>query len=203
MKLDDSEEDVDELKEKANDINIDKFFICKREGESSRTEIKKEGTSKNLDNKEFNIYIENKEEDEVEITVENSDNELFSVQENLAKDKLNNINIYFNFKDYKNEKNEVLSDFKINVYNKLKNKKYNNRVNIYIEKSSEDYNVQVNRRAKGEINRLNRNETGEIQKVGPLYNIKVKIAKKGSLNSTTEKALFTGYAAKNINIEEN
>lgn len=201
---DKTEEDVDIINQTINTIE-NEYSMSKEEGESNNSKIN--GNEISYDESEnaliLNVFIE-KKDNSIETLIK--DHEFNIVGEPILQpldttEDVNHLNLHFNFKEYKKEKKEKLKDLKINVYNRVED---SNKVavNLYIEKSV-DLNV-FEKAKSGTINIFNRGEDKKIVKVGPLYNINVRIALKGELASKdNSKILFTGYTNKNINVKEN
>lgn len=196
------EEDEEVIKKKINPIE-NEFSLSKEAGSNKSPEINKKSIPKEKNTLTLKVYIEKDWDNSVKISIKDSnENTLVEpISKNLGDtDFVNHLNLHFNFKEYKKEENETLKDLKINVFNSVDDTS-KLITNIYIEKSVD---LKVDAKAtKGEINIFNRGDNKKIVKVGPLYNITVRIALKGQLSEENLKNLFTGYTNKNINIKEN
>lgn len=201
---DKTEEDADIINKTINNIE-NEYSMAKEEGDNNS---KINGNEISYDDKEkaliLNVFIEQKG-DSIETVIK--DNELNILEDPILQsldttDDINHLNLHFNFKEYKKEKKEKLKDLKINVYNRVEDSN-KVKVNLYIEKSV-DLNVVTKAKSNRTINIFNRGDDKKIIKVGPLYNINVRIALKGELASKdNSKIFFTGYTNKNINIKQN
>ncbi|WP_270566480.1 hypothetical protein, partial [Clostridium beijerinckii] len=99
----------------------------------------------------------------------------------------NKVNLYFDFSSYTNAS---LKNIKIYISNK--NEEENTETNIYLQKTS-DLNIDVNfNEGQGYIYN---NGSGDSNKIGPLYDIEVRIWKKGDED---KEPLFTGYSNENM-----
>lgn len=141
----------------------------------------------------LNVYIKTVDEKKVISIKDLEGNELLPEKKlYLESDKINQLDLYVNFSEYKKEDDEVLDNIEINIYNSDE-ETVKNITNIYIEKSR-TLPVDVKAR-KGGINIYNnRAENGALNNLGTLYNIQVDISKDG-------KTIFSGYSNQNIDIE--
>lgn len=104
-----------------------------------------------------------------------------------SSNKENKVNLYFDFSSYTNAS---LKNIKIYISNK--DEEENTETNIYLQKSS-DLNINVNfNEGQGYIYN---NQSGDSNKIGTLYDIKVRIWKKGDED---KEPLFTGYSNQNM-----
>lgn len=204
----------DKLYEDKEDINqnikvIEKdYAMAKDPNDSSDPEINANSISSNDGKYTLKVNID-PVGDKLRISIIDSKGTTLDeyMTEDLDKSKINHLNLHFNFKEYLKEKDKPLKDLQIYVYNNVEEENRNKVVaNVYIEKSM-DLELTVDVTAKhGQVYRLSRDDDKNITKIGPLYNIKVRIARKGELSkkeSEKPDILFIGYSNKNINIEGN
>jgi len=201
------DEDKDNINKNIKVIEKD-YAMAKDPSDSSDPEINANSISSNDGKYTLKVNID-PVGDKLRISIIDSKGTTLDeyMTEDLDRNKINNLNLHFNFKEYLKEKDKPLKDLQIYVYNNVEEENPNKVVtNVYIEKSM-DLDLAVGVTVKhGQAYRINRGDDKNITKIGPLYNIKVKIAHKRELSKKeSEKMdiLFTGYSNKNINIEGN
>lgn len=145
------------------------------------------------------IYIYLKTDNQTKIlNVEDSnENDLLNEEElgtvlDKSSNKKNEVDLYINFEKLGNDLNSV------ELYVSNKNEEENSETNIYLQKSSDvDAKVTFNEGQGYVYNNRAEEDDYESYKIGSLYDIEVRIWKKGEEN---EEPLFTGYSTQNINI---
>lgn len=187
-----------------NNILEDTFYLGK--DKSSGDYISRDNISKNnveIQDGKIRIYMyiqtqKYENENKKVLSVRNSkgknllDDKELGIVLDKSNNKKNEVNIYMNFNKYIKEPGKDLESVEVYVSNK--NEEENSETNIYLQKSS-DVNVNVTfNEGEGYIYN-DRAQDYENNKIGPLYDVEVKIKKKGS-----EDFLFTGYSTQNINV---
>ncbi|MGN0143679.1 MAG: type II secretion system protein, partial [Clostridium sp.] len=138
-----STEESDSKKAELNNyesIDFDKIHI-KNDG-SNRAEIDNKSLNEIEGRYLLNMYVNKSGDKGVIIKIEDNDGSIIKQYEKqIDESKNNNLNVYFNFKDYKKTGDDPLRDFDIEVYNKTS---IEDKIicNLYIE-SADDCKVSV------------------------------------------------------------
>lgn len=180
-------------------IDFDKIYI-KNDGRN-RAEIDDESLNESDGRYLLNMYVNKSGNNDVNVQIEDNDGRIIKqYTKQIEESKYNNLNVYFNFKDYKKTDDAQLKDFDIEVYNKTSTE---DKIicNLYIE-SADDCKVSVLAK-KGAVN-FSRREADNSGQMGTLYEIKVdlfklkKIIDSEGKESIQSEILFTGNTTKNI-----